>query len=223
MYLIDLSSFTEFKLKRRPKEVLLDVALADLGKFRMPVIMAVFADMLCKSCSKYAKIRKQKKCKHKYCVRTNRSQVDRLRSGSIIKETIQKYVSDVATKGSIDDPGRVIPIISEVICTLCSDMKDMKNREDCKKKYCLRSKSPSVKLPGKKVAITPESVKSPETNNASKLQSVKSSDVKNSTASIKSSVKPDSATSIHKKNSRQPSRFRVKERRKLVAKRIKTK
>lgn len=239
--MIDLPSFTEFKLKRRPKEVKLDVALADLGKFRIPVIMAVVADMLCKSCQKYAKIIKQKKCKQKYCVRSNRTEVARLRSGSIIKETIQNYVSGVATKGPIDDPGRVIPIISDVMCKLCSDIKDTKNRKECEKKYCLRSKSFSVKSPEKNGVITSESVKSPETNNSSKLQSVKSPktksssevqslkspDVKNSTkpqtASINSSVRPDSATSIHKKNPRRPSRFRVKERKKLRAKGIQTK
>lgn len=214
-------------MKRRQKEVRLDIAVADLGKFRMPVIMAVVTDMLCKSCSKHSKIRKQKNCTQKYCVRSSPSRVDRLRSGRIIKDTIQKYVSSVGTKGSIDDPERVIPIISKVMCKVCSNIKDTKNREDCKKKYCLISKSFSVKSPEKNGTITSESVKSPGTNNSSKLQSVISPDVNNSTkpetASINSSVIPASATSLNKKNTRRPSRFRVKERRKLSAKDIKRK
>ena len=214
-------------MKRRQKEVRLDIAVADLSKFRIPVIMAVVTDMLCKSCSKHSKIRKQKKCTQKYCVRSSPSGVDRLRSGRVIKETIQKYVSGVGTNGSIDDPGRVIPIISKVMCKVCSNIKDTKSREDCKKKYCLISNSLSVKSPDKNGTITSESVKSPETNNSSKLQSLISPDVKNSTkpetASINSSVIPASATSLNKKNTGRPSRLRVKERRKLRAKDIKRK
>ena len=214
-------------MKRRQKEVRLDIAVADLGKFRIPVIMAVVTDMLCKSCSKHSKIKKQKKCTKKYCVRSSPSGVDRLRSGRIIKEAIQKYVSGVGTKGSIDDPGKDIPIISKVMCKVCSNIKDTKNREDCKKKYCLISKSFSVKSPEKNGTITSESAKSPETKNSSKLQIVISPDVKNSTkpqtASINSSVRPASATSLHKKNTRRPSRLRVKERRMLRAEDIKSK
>lgn len=64
-------------------------------------------------------------------------------SGSPIEAAIEKYVSIVKTYEMqiVTSAGRawIIPIIADMMCKFCRDIRNQKIRQKCVEKYCLRS------------------------------------------------------------------------------------
>jgi hypothetical protein len=64
-------------------------------------------------------------------------------SGSLIEATIEKYVSIVKTYEiqivTSAGPAWIIPIIADMMCNFCKEIRNQKIRQKCVEKYCLIS------------------------------------------------------------------------------------
>jgi len=79
-------------------------------------------------------------------------------SGSPIEAAIEKYVSIVKTYEIqiVTSAGRawIIPIIADMMCKICKDIRNQKIRQKCVEKYCLKSDQRSPVEEKKRPTVT---------------------------------------------------------------------
>lgn len=104
--------------------------------------MAELTNILCQACSKLTDAKKKLECEKKFCLQksipTGMSKADKAK----IDANVKKYL--IARKIDINNPEKVIPILTDALCKVCSELPDPKKRKECIAKNCLRSSKLSV-------------------------------------------------------------------------------
>lgn len=105
-------------------------------------VVAELTNILCQACSKLTDAKKKLECEKKFCLQksipTGMSKADKAK----IDANVKKYL--LARKIDINNPEKVIPILTDALCKVCSELPDPKKRKECIAKNCLRSSKLSV-------------------------------------------------------------------------------
>ncbi|XP_052062447.1 uncharacterized protein LOC127702347 [Mytilus californianus] len=106
------------------------------------VVVAELTNILCQTCSKLSDAKKKFKCEEKFCLQkslpTGLPSADKAK----IDANVKKYLMD--RKVDLDNAGQVIPILTDALCKVCTELPEPKKRKECVNKHCLRTSKLSV-------------------------------------------------------------------------------
>ncbi|CAG2246931.1 unnamed protein product [Mytilus edulis] len=110
-------------------------------------VIPILLDMACKACSKISDTNKRKQCTKKFCQSTGSKNAPMSAAASAVKTKLQNEL--FGNKRYPDDRiPRILGELTNMLCSLCSNMSDPVKKKKCTTKFCLQKSKMTEKTSG---------------------------------------------------------------------------
>ncbi|CAC5421774.1 unnamed protein product [Mytilus coruscus] len=133
-------------INRQLNHIKLEKDLVDWQRKHIPTIIPILTDIACEACNKISDKNDREKCSKKFCLSSGTHAIRPSTGVSIIKRKLHNEV--FGNKGlPVDETHGVIAELTDMLCSLCSKIKDLVKKKECITKFCLQRKISLVQAP----------------------------------------------------------------------------
>ncbi|XP_063416759.1 uncharacterized protein LOC134699000 [Mytilus trossulus] len=138
---------------RKLNPIKLEKNLVEWQRNSIATIIPILTDIACEACSKMSDKKDREKCSTKFCLSSGTHAMRHSTDVSIIKRKI--HIDIFGDKGlSVDKTHDIIAELTNMLCSLCSKIKDPVKKKTCITKFCLKRKLSLVQAP-RRIGKTP--------------------------------------------------------------------